>query len=74
MSPSLSIEEKADRLLVSNAVKVSCVDGGLHVVVQGDHGSYTVRLTRRGPSCSCPSWRRRCSHVVAVERIVGGGR
>jgi uncharacterized Zn finger protein len=40
--------------------------------VRGDHRVYDVSVTRgRLPSCSCPSWRRRCSHAVAVALIAG---
>jgi hypothetical protein len=64
-----SVEEKACRLLANGAVTLSCFEGELRATVRGDGGSYLVTLTRRGPSCSCPAWRRRCSHVLAVERV-----
>jgi uncharacterized Zn finger protein len=71
---SAFVKLKASRLLANGHVRVACVDGELEARVRGDHDTYSVRLTQCGASCSCPSWRRRCSHALAVERIVGDSR
>ena len=67
------VESKARRLLTTGAVRVLRADERRLVAqVEGDHGRYTVATAQgRPPSCSCPSWRRRCSHAVAVALIAG---
>jgi uncharacterized Zn finger protein len=71
----VSATEKAARLLAEGRVTISCgVGGRLRAVVQGDHATYAVKLTRRGPSCSCPAWRRECSHALAVALVTEGRR
>lgn len=67
-----STEEKARRLVAEGRVRLSA-DGG-HAVVDGEHAAYTVRLTGYGPSCDCPSYRRRCSHALAVELLTEAAR
>lgn len=61
------VEAKARRLLVEGRVR-AC-SAGL-ALVRGDHGDYAVKLTERGPDCSCPSWKRRCSHALAAGRVL----
>jgi len=65
---SEAIRAKAERLLVAGAVAVSCSERGLSAVVEGDTGTH--RVTPAGGSwvCDCMA-RRKCSHVVAVERV-----
>lgn len=71
---SLFTERKARRLLVDGRVSLRCLDGVLVADVRGDHDRYRVQTGPRGPRCSCPSWRRPCSHEVAVSLVVGEGR
>lgn len=66
-----AIEAKAGRLLVEGRVRLIGTPDGLEATVEGDHSEYVVRLTRRGPSCDCPAYVRRCSHVRAVELVTG---
>ena len=66
------IERKAHRLLAQGKVTVACGIRGLHAVVEGDHGSYSVRLTRRGPSCRVLAGGARADHALAVSLITGG--
>ena len=67
----LAVERKAALLLVEGRVRIGWTPDGLEAVVQGDSGEYVVHLNRRGPSCSCPAYLRRCSHVRAVELVTG---
>jgi uncharacterized Zn finger protein len=54
-------------------VLVRCENGELVATVRGDHADYDVVLDERGrPVCPCPSWRRDCSHSIAVALITGG--
>jgi uncharacterized Zn finger protein len=66
--------DKAVRLLTEGRVTIRCREGRLEALVRGDHDIYTVELGSRGPMCSCPSWRRHCSHAQAVALITEGER
>jgi len=68
--------QKAKRLLSSGCVTVLEVTPERVVArVAGDNGEYEVTKTRGDRfRCSCPSLRWRCSHVVAVELVVGVAR
>jgi uncharacterized Zn finger protein len=68
---SVFTERKARRLLAEDRVTLRCLDGELVAEVRGDHDRYRVETGPRGPRCSCPSWRRPCSHEVAVSLVVG---
>lgn len=72
--PSLYVREKSARLLATGAVTVCCADGELLAVIRGDHGEYLIRFGPQGLTCSCPAWRRPCSHETAVGLVVGGAR
>lgn len=61
----MTIEEKAERLLVTKAVTIERV---LVATVRGDHDTYTVFREKDRWRCTCPS-RVRCSHIEAVERV-----
>ncbi len=71
---SLFTEAKALRILGQGRLDARCENGELVATVRGDHGVYVVRLGPRGPECSCPSLRRRCSHGRAFELIAGAER
>ena len=64
----MTVEEKAERLLVTRAVTVRCANDRLYATVVGDHDEY--RLVREAGRwrCTCPS-RKKCSHIEAVERV-----
>lgn len=67
-----ALEAKAQRLLIDGRVWVRRVVGDLVLAdVWGDTGLHDVRHDLDGWSCSCRAWqyRRRCSHVLAVELI-----
>jgi hypothetical protein len=68
------VESKALELLVEGAVGITeVVPGRVRALVEGDTGSHQVGwLDWSGWSCDCESgkWRRRCSHVDAVKRVV----
>lgn len=69
------VRAKAGRLLCDGRVTICCLDGELVASVRGDTGVYTVALDRRGRAfCDCPSWRRVCSHALAVSLVLGGCR
>lgn len=69
------IEEKARRLLGEGRVHIWAESGGLRAQVEGDHGTYALGFSSRaGPSCPCESWRRRCSHALAVELVTNDRR
>lgn len=60
---------KADRLLVSGAVKVVHLDEGTaRATVRGDHDLYEVEHQGRW-RCSCPSFGP-CSHAIAASKVV----
>lgn len=60
----MTIEEKAERLLVTGALTVTVEEA----TVRGDHGTYTVWRDPDRWRCSCPA-RKKCSHIEAVERV-----
>ena len=64
----VTIEEKANRLLIRDAVTIFCVDGQLSARVRGDHDVYQLYWERTRWRCPCPA-RKRCSHIEAVERV-----
>jgi hypothetical protein len=67
LSPaSVSIKEKAERLLISGAVIIPAAIAS----VKGDHGTYAVVFREGRWKCNCPA-RKRCSHIEAVERVTG---
>jgi hypothetical protein len=68
MTVSEFVREKADRLLTSGAVEVSCAENGLTATVIGDHGRYLLIREPDRWRCTCPA-RVRCSHLEAVERV-----
>ena len=69
---SAAVEDKAIRLLASGRVTVLHADADhLAARVDGDHGTYDVRVGSRSSDCSCPSWSRSCSHLLAVRLISG---
>lgn len=71
---SEKVTAKAGRLLTSGRVTVVEADARqMHVVVDGDTGTYEVVRRRGGWSCSCPCWGR-CSHLMASLLIAGGCR
>jgi len=67
---SEGIEDKAKRLLASNAVQILFADE-LHIVarVRGDHGVYDTEWSRFAGrwSCTCAHFGDGCSHVVALS-------
>ena len=69
---TVGIEAKAVRLLGQGAVTVRRVtDEEVIASVRGDHGNHLVAWRVSGDwQCSCKSWRRVCSHIAAVERVV----
>jgi hypothetical protein len=60
----VTITEKAERLLLDGHVTVIAAEA----TVRGDHGVYTVVAKHGRWWCDCPA-RKKCSHVLAVERI-----
>ncbi len=68
--------EKAKRLLTEGRVVVVLnANGKVLARVKGDHGEYEIRSVDDQPlQCSCPSFRRRCSHTIAVELVTGRAR
>lgn len=67
-----TIDEKADRLLMSQRVRVLRVGDRTVVRVEGDHGIYAVVGDECEPlTCSCPAGERhvRCSHLIAAELV-----
>jgi hypothetical protein len=71
-SGKTSIEDKAARLLTEGKVKVVYVrPGHARALVQGSREApYVVEFVGEIPSCDCDAQIWRCSHVVAVERIL----
>lgn len=70
---SLYTELKAVRLFREGRIVVRCEYGEIVATVRGNHGTYVVTLDERGRArCNCPSWRRLCSHALALELLVGG--
>jgi hypothetical protein len=68
-----SVEGKAARLLAAGRVHVLAVSPGHSLVeVVGDSGTWRLAYRRGRWVCPCPApaWRR-CSHLAAVELIVG---
>lgn len=69
-----TIEAKAARYLLAGKVSIvlRLPDGRMRAVVDGDTGVHLLGYDPRYPGwrCLCPAYRR-CSHVVAVERITG---
>lgn len=72
---TLRMIEKAKRLLTDGRVVVVLnANGKVLARVRGDSGDYQVTTTEDRPlQCTCPSFRRRCSHVLAVELVTGRG-
>jgi hypothetical protein len=71
---SEGIAAKARRLLADGNVQVlECGYGRpARVRVEGDHADYLVVVSDRGAVCSCPSFRKLCSHAVAAGLVVAG--
>ena len=63
---SVSIREKADRLLLTGAVSIDTAAAK----VRGDHGTYSLIHLNGRWWCNCPA-RKKCSHIEAVERVTG---
>lgn len=68
----VSVESKAHRLLAEGRVRVVEVGCGRpgRARVRGDHATYDVAVDADRIVCSCPAWRRTCSHALAVGLIV----
>jgi hypothetical protein len=74
MSPSSATFKKARDYLQHELVDVACEDGILVFRVRGRTGNWTVRAEDGRLFCDCPSFRRRCSHVVVGEMLTDGRR
>jgi hypothetical protein len=72
VSPSLATHRKAQDYLLRELVNVACEDGVLVFRIRGRSGNWTVRDENGGPHCNCPSWRRRCAHVLVAEMLTNG--
>jgi hypothetical protein len=62
------VREKAERLLTTGRVTVSCGEYSITATVIGDHGRYVLVRDPDRWRCTCPA-RVRCAHVEAVERV-----
>ena len=72
---SVFTERKAVRLFREGRILVRCENGELVAIVRGDTGVHTVVLDRQGRACcDCQSWRRLCSHALALELLTEGKR
>lgn len=71
----MSVEAKARKLLAEGRVRVIEAGHGHpgRARVQGDHAVYEIVFHGGYVACPCPAWKRRCSHAVAVERVVEAG-
>ena len=67
----MTIEAKAERLLLAGRLLVFCGERGVAATVTGDSGTWRLFRESGRWRCTCPS-RKRCSHVVAMERVTGG--
>ena len=73
MSASPAIRAKAERLLLSGKVVITCSEDGITATVTGDHDTYRLLLTESGWRCPCPA-RGLCAHIVATEKTTGWRR
>jgi hypothetical protein len=71
VSPREDRKEKAERLLVSTAVTITCGENGIEALVVGDHDSYELHLGPGGWRCPCPARVADCSHQRAVSAVTG---
>ena len=62
---------KAGRYLQEGRVIITAVaPGHVTAIARGDRRLYRVTYQHPHWSCTCPA-RRRCSHLIAVRRVVG---
>jgi hypothetical protein len=73
MRPSSATFKKAQDYLLRELVDVACEDGAVVFRIRGRSGNWTVRYEDGRAYCDCPSWRRRCSHVVVAEMLTDAG-
>lgn len=72
-----TIEEKAERLLVDGRIRVVRVDaepGSLVVArAEGDTGTWDLGYDPKAHEwrCNCPARVRPCSHLMALQLVVG---
>ena len=64
----MTVEAKAERLLLAGDVIVFRSERGLAATVEGDTGTWRLFREADRWRCCCPA-RVKCSHVVAFERV-----
>lgn len=63
-------ENKARRLLAEGCLLIRSVDSEwITASIESDNGHYDLGLNPNGWWCTCPNRTRRCSHLVALQRV-----